>query len=57
VVNTSVTANTVIFLSLATAGGTTGALSSVPTAGVGFVINSSSATDTSTVNYLLIEAL
>ena len=57
VVNTSITANTVIFLSLATAGGTTGALSFVPTAGVGFDINSSSATDTSTVNYLLIEAL
>ena len=56
IANTSVTANTKIFLSPATAGGTQGALSVVLNAGVGFTINSSSATDTSTVNYLLIEA-
>jgi hypothetical protein len=55
ITNSSVTANTVIFLSPATTGGTQGALSSVPNPGVGFTINSSSATDTSTVNWLLIE--
>ena len=57
IANTSVTANTVIFLSPATAGGTQGALSVVLNPGVGFTINSNSATDTSTVNYILIESL
>lgn len=57
VANTSVTANTVVFLSPATTGGAQGALSVVLNAGVGFTINSSSATDTSTVNWLLIEAI
>jgi hypothetical protein len=57
IANTSVTANTVVFLSPATTGGTQGALSVVLNPGVGFTINSSSATDTSTVNFLLIEKL
>jgi hypothetical protein len=51
----SVTDDTLIFLSHATAGGTLGHLSSVRDPGVGFTINSSGATDTSTVNYWLIE--
>ena len=55
IANSSVTANTVIFLSPATTGGTQGALSYVSNPGTGFTINSSSATDTSTVNWLLIE--
>lgn len=55
--NTSVTANTVIFLTANTLGGAPGSLSSVPHIGASFDIQSSSATDTSTVNYLLIEAL
>lgn len=46
-----ITANNRIMLSRATAGGTLGQLSYVITPGTGFVINSSSATDTSSVNY------
>jgi hypothetical protein len=54
--NTSVTANTRIFVTRATAGGTLGHLSvGTVTPATSFVINSSSATDTSTVNWLLIE--
>jgi hypothetical protein len=54
--NTSVTASTKIFLSRHTAGGTLGHLSvGTVIASTSFVINSSSATDTSTVNWLLIE--
>lgn len=53
--NTSVTANTRIFLSRSTTGGTTGDLSYTISASTSFTINSSSATDTSTVNWLLIE--
>jgi len=52
---TAVTASSKIFLSRATTGGTTGNLSiGTITAGTSFVINSSSGTDTSTVNYLII---
>jgi len=57
IANTSVTANTKVFLSPATTGGTQGALSVVLNAGVGFTINSNSALDTSTVNWLLIESI
>lgn len=55
--NTSVTAATKIFLTTATAGGTLGVLSYTSTAGVGFTITSTSALDTSTVNWMLNEAL
>lgn len=54
--NSSVTASTRIFLSRQVAGGTLGHLSvGTVTASTSFVINSSSATDTSTINWLLIE--
>lgn len=54
--NSSVTANTRIFLSRQVAGGTLGHLSvGTVTASTSFVINSSSNSDTSTVNWLLIE--
>jgi hypothetical protein len=54
--NTSVTANTRIFLSHANTSGTLGHLYiSARVAGTSFTITSSSATDTSTVNWLLIE--
>jgi len=55
VTNNSVTANTRIFLSRETTGGTVGHLSSTRSNGVSFTINSSSGTDTSTVAWLLIE--
>lgn len=55
VANTSVTANTRPFLSRMAAGGTTGQLSCTVSAGVSFTITSSSGTDTSSVNWLLIE--
>jgi hypothetical protein len=54
--NTSVTASTRIFTSRQTAGGTLGHLSiGTVVASTSFVINSSSATDTSVVAWLLIE--
>ena len=55
VTNTSVTANTRIFLSRSTTGGTVGHLSTTQTAATSFVINSSSVLDTSTINWLLME--
>ena len=55
VLNTSVTASSQIFLTVKTAGGTQGFLSTPTiTAGTSFVIQSSSATETSTVNYWII---
>lgn len=54
--NTTVTANTVIILCVKSIGGTPGTLSYTLNPGVGFTINSSSGTDTSTVSYLLVEA-
>ncbi len=52
---TAVTANSLIFLTHATVGGTKGILSvGTITAGTSFVINSSSASDTGTVNWLII---
>jgi hypothetical protein len=52
---TAVTANSLIFLTHATLGGTQGILSvGTITAGTSFVINSSSASDTGTVNWLII---
>lgn len=55
--NTSVTANSQIFLTRFTAGGTHGDLSYTKSAGVGFTINSTSGTDTSTINYMIVEAI
>ena len=56
VANTTVTANTRIFLSHANTSGTLGHLHiSARVAGTSFTITSSSGTDTSTVNWLLIE--
>jgi hypothetical protein len=52
---TSITANAKIFLNRSTTGGTVGHLSYTISAGVGFTINSSSATDTSTVVYIVVE--
>jgi len=52
---TAVTASSKIFLTIASVGGTPGVLSvGTITAGTSFVINSSSGTDTSTVNWLII---
>lgn len=52
---TAVKANSIIILSTATPGGTVGTLSvGTITEGTSFVINSSSNTDTSTVNYLIL---
>jgi hypothetical protein len=55
VANTSVTANTRIFISRSTTGGTEGHLSTTQIASTSFTVNSTSGTDTSTVNWLLIE--
>jgi hypothetical protein len=55
VANTSVTANTRVFISRSTTGGTVGHLSTTQIASTSFTVNSSDAGDTSTVNWLLIE--
>lgn len=55
VANTSVGANTKIFLSRATTGGTTGQLSYTKSNGVSFTITSTSGTETSTVDWMLVE--
>ncbi|HEV2243549.1 MAG TPA: hypothetical protein VGR98_21060 [Streptosporangiaceae bacterium] len=55
VANTSITANSKLLLSRSTLGGTPGHLSYTTTAGVGYTINSSSATDTSTVVVEILE--
>jgi hypothetical protein len=55
VANTSVTANTRVLYSRMVTGGTPGHLSIVLNAGVGFTINSSSGTDTSSVAWMLLE--
>ena len=51
----SVAANSLIFLSRTTTGGTVGHLSSVIDAGVDFTINSSSGSDTSTIAWMIIK--
>lgn len=56
VANTSITANTKIFLSRATTGGTVGHLSYTKINGTSFTINSGSGTETSTVDWVLIES-
>ena len=55
VANTSVTANTRVDTFRQEAGGTLGHLSIAKNAGVGFTINSSSATETSNVGWVLFE--
>lgn len=58
IANTSVTANTRVFLQDTTSGGLTnvGVLTAVTTAGTGFVVTSTLALDTSTFNWLLVES-
>ncbi len=53
--NTSITTNTRVFMSRATAGGTLGHLSCVVSNGAWFIVNSSTNADTSAVNWMLIE--
>lgn len=53
--NTTVTANTLVMLSPKTASGTLGTYTYTLSAGASFTINSSSAIDTSTISYFLIE--
>ena len=57
VANTSVTANTRVFISRSTTGGTVGHLSTTQIASTSFTVNSTSFSDTSTVNWLLIEPI
>lgn len=52
--NTSITASSIILLTRQTIGGTTGTLSYTLSAGTSFTINSTSATDTSTIGYVLV---
>lgn len=52
VADITVTASTTVLVTVQTPGGTQGFLSVAVTAGVGFVINSTSATETSTVAYM-----
>lgn len=56
VANTSVTANTRVFVTVTTTGGTQGHLSVAKNAGVGFTINSTSGSETSVVDWHLVEA-
>ena len=55
VTNATITASTHIVVSVKTAGGTQGFLSTTRSAGVSFTITSTSGTDTSTVAYIAIE--
>lgn len=57
IANTSVTANTIVLLTRKTNGGTVGNIGYVATPATGFVVTSSSSTDTSVFNYVLIEAI
>lgn len=54
---TAISANSIVFLTRTTSGGTVGTLDYTVSAGVSFTINSSSATDTSTVGYIIIDAV
>jgi len=54
--NTSVTANSRIFLTVETAGGTQGFLRYSKSAGTSFTITSTSGTETSVVNWLIVES-
>lgn len=55
--NTSVTANSRIFLSVSTTGGTQGILSYTKVAGASFTINSTSVSETSTVDWFIVESI
>lgn len=55
--NTSVTANSRIFLTVAAAGGTQGFLRTTKSAGVSFTITSTSGTETSTVDWMIVESI
>ena len=57
VANTSVTANSRIFLTVSTAAGTQGFLKTTKTAGVSFTITSTSGTETSTVDWFIVESI
>lgn len=57
VANTSVTANSRIFYSVSTAGGTQGNLRYTKSAGTSFTITSTSATETSTVDWFIVESI
>jgi len=57
VANTSVTANSLIFLTVSTAGGTRGYLSTTKSAGTSFTITSTSATETSVVDWHIVEMI
>lgn len=57
VANTSVTANSRIFLSVSTAGGVQGLLSYTKNAGTDFTITSSNIADTSTVDWYIVESI
>ena len=56
VANTSITANSRIFLTVSAVGGTTGKLSTTKINGTSFTINSDSASDTSTIDWVIIES-
>jgi hypothetical protein len=57
VLNTAVTANSKIFLTVSIPGGTQGFLSYTISAGVSFTINSSVGLDTSTVNWFIVDTI
>jgi hypothetical protein len=56
VTNTNITANSRIFLTVSTAGGTQGFLSTTKSAGASFTITSTSATETSVVDWFIVES-
>lgn len=57
VANTSVTANSRIFLTVSTAGGTQGFLRTTKSAGTSFTITSTNNTETSVVDWIIIESI
>lgn len=57
VTNTSVTANTKVFFNRTLTGGTVGFLSATKSNGASFTLTSSSGTDTSTMDWMLVEAI
>lgn len=57
VANTSVTANSRIFLTVSAAGGTQGFLRTTKSAGVSFTITSTNAAETSVVDWMIVESI
>lgn len=57
VANTSVTANSRIFITVALAGGTQGFLRTTKIVGTSFTVTSTSATETSTVDWMVVESI